>query len=313
MLMPRPVEHHQRARQGAVAGRGHPAAHPQRAFAPTPGRGRAGLALFLGPEGQVGVATQAGMPVQGPDPAPEPGAVQPPVAQHMDFPARRHRRGQEVQQTAQEVHPRERGLCGHQAPGHRQGRLVEHHAHRQGHQSVRLVGGIHGQYQGRQSLRTRRCHPGQDPGQQRGEAGLHVQFLVRSPGLRPLRIVLGPSHSRRRSVWTLPPSAASAVATRSRQPFPASSVPCSHRTRLSASGPGGSGRRARSNSRILYHDRHRRMTTLAAWGGCVTPPLYPRTTMRRTSFHGLATLPGTVGPPRYIYLSTGGPWRPPAG
>ena len=29
--------------------------------------------------------------------------------------------------------------------------------------------------------------------------------------------------------------------------------------------------------------------------------------MRRTSFHGLATLPGTAGPQRYLYLSNPGP------
>ena len=75
VLMSRPVEHHQHTGQGVVVGRGHPAAHPPRALARTPGRGRAGRRLSLGPKGQGRVAAQAGVSAQSPDPVPEPGAV----------------------------------------------------------------------------------------------------------------------------------------------------------------------------------------------------------------------------------------------
>ena len=176
-------------------GRGRPAAR----------RGRAGAAARAASTSSPGPAGPQGRPCPGAGGGPSRSGRSPGVCAAVRGPPPGACRGRPPADGT-EGPTRRQGLRRHQTLGHRQGRLVEDHAHRQGHQPVPLVGGVHGQHQGRRRCRSRRHPLGQNPDPQRCEAGLHLQCLVRPPILLPLRIVLQP-------VVQLPAQAACPAAT----------------------------------------------------------------------------------------------------
>ncbi len=156
--------------------------------------------LARGLKGDVGLVAQAGMPTQrvpeGYNLRPQVAAAQPLVTEHMYRHRGRHGRGQQPQQAAEVVNPGPLCLRTHDVPGDPGtlwvGVLAIDHTDHQGHQVILLGGRIHGQHQRRLlQLPPARGHPpAAHPLQQRGEAALYLQLLIRTLGINAVGIVI---------------------------------------------------------------------------------------------------------------------------
>jgi len=129
-------------------------------------------------EGDVFLVPDVGMPTLSPDPAPQFGAVQTPVAQHYYRHLLGHCWRQGTQQFHYRVHPGPRPFGPKNAPRHRNGASPVNHADHDSRSVVPFHRGVNGQSQ------SVAAPPGQHPFQQGRKAEAHVQF--RPTGTRPV-------------------------------------------------------------------------------------------------------------------------------